>query len=233
MKLWLSGLALVLCAQLNGAVFRNLNFEEANTAAVVPTPPKLGGGGTGPTAELLPGWQVFRGGTAVTTVGFNLFTSMFAREGGVSLTGSEFLPAIAGRFSLDLNVPSEFINPNPLSIGQRGDIPSEVRFLTYTYRDQPFIASINGVDLIRDFQNAGLPSTSLIDISKFAGQTVDLFFRPARGTTGNQVGRHTIDSIGFVVPEPSTYALMIVGSVFLGARWFRAQFNRKTAKPRD
>lgn len=69
----------VLCDVLGalpvfGAPFRNLSFEEAITNSIAPIPfmPPSSGFATGPTADLSPVWQTFRGTNLLGTTGFNL-----------------------------------------------------------------------------------------------------------------------------------------------------------------
>src|SRR5438876_3416664 len=61
---------LSLCVCTFAAQFQNLGFDGANTNNAVPANPERDV--FGPAAEILPGWQLFRGGEAQADIGLNL-----------------------------------------------------------------------------------------------------------------------------------------------------------------
>lgn len=205
--------------QLVAAPFQNLDFESAMTNALVPVTPGLGTGGTSLISDLLPGWQLYRGTNLLDTMGYNYFTSPFAFTGGATLIGRDYVEGFAfeEKLSLRLAVPGG-LNPDPFILVQRGDIPEGARFLAFTYRWLPFTVSINGVDLPPSI-NPGSPTTIFDDISQFAGQNVELSFRTSATSLSGSTGWHDLDSIAFLIPEPSTNALLSLGAVALAGGW--------------
>ena len=210
---------LILSDRGVAAPFQNLGFEEANTNSLVFLP----GGffsveGIGPISDLLPGWQLFLNTNQVTILGFNHYVTT-AFENRHSLVNTNARPSMEGRYMLYLHRPSALDN---YYLSQRGDIPAEARFLTFTFRDRPFAVTINGEQLTGDpFQ---LPSESAstvqVDVSRFAGQTVELTFRTSYYLLPGG-GDHELDAIAFIVPEPTTLAFVAVGIAVLACRWRR------------
>jgi hypothetical protein len=110
------------------------------------------------------------------------------------------------------------------SIVQQGDIPADARFLSLIPGALPVAVSVNGVRL------PGLPpiitsSTLTYDISAYAGQNVELRFQPIPNV---MVDRQLtqMDSITFLVPEPSIYALFVAGGGVFLLSWIRRRLKR-------
>lgn len=228
MKLNLIFVSGLLMANAGAAPFQNLGFEQVNTNAIawdrapIFAPPR----GNGPAADLLPGWELFRGSERVSTIGYNLAPIGFV-DGLVSLQPQ-------GGLSADLTSHSLFFMTVELEqfyLKQRGDVPADAQFLTFrmgTTQQTPFFASINGVDLVQ--LNNAYPSFSPIyqaDVSPYAGQNVELVIRTGFGGPSSVA---SIESIAFVVPEPSAYALLALGLGVLGVRWVwrHARQTRRT-----
>ncbi|MCI0532226.1 MAG: hypothetical protein L0Y74_09820 [candidate division Zixibacteria bacterium] len=193
---------------IHSAPFQNLDFESARTNSLTLSPLSTFDY-EGPTADLLPGWQLFFDSEPITSVGFNFSAdpflerrvSMISSEGPNSLLGNP----IEGKYS------PVFWPGEPFSLVQIGEIPLEAQRLEFTYRELPFAVSINGLNLSPAAQNIanspyGLRAT--VDISQFAGQNVELKFTTSSGPFGPS-GFHEIDSIRFVPPEPSGTKLRI------------------------
>jgi hypothetical protein len=189
------------------APFVNLGFDEANTNNV-----SFDGGGTyprgdGPITDLLPGWSIIHDGIPLTRLNLNSlsfdsgeYATLLAR-GDPPATGFE----IEGPYALRLNGGYRLL--------QEGDVPEGAQLIGYSFFGTYIPMSVNGEALptIDPFYVvSGQRTTNYLDISKYAGQTVQLEFR---------VG--TFDSIVFVVPEPSTYALFGVGGLVFSLTWIR------------
>jgi hypothetical protein len=194
------------------APFQNLSFEEAKIGTLIPVP-AFGFDYEGPTTDLLPGWQLFFGSQPVISLGFNLSAdpllesrvSMVSSEGPYGFQGDP----IEGKYSL-------FFWPDlvPFSLVQMGEIPAEAQKLEFTFRQLPFAVSINGLNLSPSIQNPAVSPTgdkTFVDISQFAGQTVELKITTSAAAFGIS-GFHEIDAIAFVVPEPSVFTLVALGS---------------------
>jgi hypothetical protein len=202
-----------------GAPFQNLGFDEANTNTSVFSNYPLSSGitptlyGGGPAQDLLTGWQLFQNGTLLANLGYDLR----ADEIAPSLLSRDAFPSVQGKYALRLWLSD--------SIAQRGDIPADASLITFQAGGLPFFVSVNGVDLPNPFV---IPPTSPFfsyDISAYAGQNVELGFRPFRPVmTENPYGR--IDSISFVVPEPNAYALFVLGAVGFLSLGMRRRLHR-------
>jgi hypothetical protein len=208
------GAACLLVVRVNGAPFRNLDFEEANVSIIRP-----GDWYPDTTGSLIPGWTLSLGGDEQT----------WMLAGGAHNPGSPsaFLfdrmagatQVLQGRFSLDLasgyDRPSEPRQHVDYSLRQVGDVPVAARSLRFQAR---FVSSapevlINGMslDLVRESQGGHWYAA---DVNGFSGQTVSLEFR----TVGlEELGSMSflLDAIEFspnpVIPEPSAIGIVACG----------------------
>jgi hypothetical protein len=202
----------------HAAPFQNLGFDEANTNTTQFSeyPPDFGFRppfrGFGPTEDLLPGWQLFRGNQPEVTMGYDLRFD----ETEASLLSKEAVPSIEGSYALKL-----FLDQ---SIVQRGDIPPDAQMLSFL--GALVSVSINGVELPQ-IPPETLNNQVLLNIAQYAGQNVELRFQPLRSAMSVNPTR-TIDSIAFVVPEPSTYSLLAVGVGALLCPWLRRRFRKSS-----
>jgi hypothetical protein len=188
----------ILCFFLNfvfrseSAPFQNLDFEQANTNTTSfpgNSPPFVKG--SGPVADLLPGWQIYHGTNQSTVIGYVYiqlapgYGTLITRD-----TAQFYLSSTGGAIDGDF-APLFIPDDQPFYLLQRGDIPVDAQFLTFNDLGTRFSLGINGIL----FPNA----QSGLDISSFAGQTVDLLFIfPQNGF----FPYYGVDSIAFVVPEP-------------------------------
>jgi hypothetical protein len=205
---------------IQAAPFENLGFDLANTNRVTVTPGSAFSG-TGPTEDLLPGWQLFKGNVPQTTLGLNL---SLLSGGYATLIGAGqsqyFGWPVEGAYALFLaGSPG---NQDPFSLSQRGDIPAGAQWLSYRYDGYPFLLTINGTVLPPALQS---PNSEAFDISAFRGQTVDLKLTALGPAMPTEAGSSIIDSVAFAVPEPSTWVLVTLGCLAL---WFAP---RATSNP--
>ena len=211
MKL-VSALALLsVCAALaKAAPFENLGFDLANTNSLTVTP-GMGLTGTGSAEDLLPGWQLFKGGIPQTTLGLNLSLLSGGYATLISADqGQYFGWNVEGAYALDLVGSAG--NQDLFSLSQRGDIPADAQWLSYRYSGYPFLLTINGTNLQPAQQS---PNSEAFDISAFRGQTVDLKLTVLGPAMPTEPGSSIIDSVAFTIPEPSTWVLVTLGCLAL------------------
>lgn len=207
MKLSLSILLLVIGAiQVAAAPFQNLNFDAANTNTLTVQPGPIFRG-TGPAEDLLPGWALARGATPQPTLGLNLSLLSPGYATIISADQSELFDIpVEGAYALYLvGAPGDL---ESFSLSQRGELPGDAQLLTLRYSGFPFNLTVDGVDL----QPASQTSTSQVfDISEFSGQIIDLTLTALGPLMPMEPGTSSIDSIAFIVPEPSIVTLTVLG----------------------
>ncbi len=216
------------------APFINLDFELADTSGAqikivdFPNPfsPEPLLFGTGLVSELLPGWTVKLDGGATdimalgngffdTTDPYRVRTHAALLTTGNHLSsipiGTFFGGSVEGRYALLLdnfrNGPD--LGTRSISVSQIGDVPEHARFLTYRLLAPHTVLAINGSSPVPGSWDASDPSRRFIDVSQWAGQTVEIKI----GIAGDS--HAAIDSLAFVVPEPGTVALFSLGAVSL------------------
>jgi hypothetical protein len=206
--------------------FQNLDFDGAltNRANLEVSPPGWGTSpsepglvwisyafGLGSTSDLLPGWTLTHGGDLVTNMTFNLVPADvdYAVLYDVFGTGRRVVPYPpegGSGFALSLG----FTHSQPYELTQSGELPGDVRFLSYDVVQDYFEVRVQD-ELLQPISFGGYFYLStrrvlIFDISKFAGQTVKLALRqsgnfyPFDGTT---VGYSYLDGITVVTQLPT------------------------------
>jgi hypothetical protein len=209
------------------APFQNLGFDAANTNNLMPAfPPSPYPNvdiGSGTTADLLPGWQMFSGTNAVTqNVWVNLnpaglgLRSLYNRFN--SPTPGPFAERypVDGLYSFGMFPWAAIGEPYvPYTLSQVGEVPTDAQSLHFVIFGSPFELRLNDIVVPVTYDYGPEPqnpntrrATALADVSAFAGQTVELRFITL-DTGGIDTFINGIDSIVFVpVPEPGTGALV-------------------------
>ena len=230
--------------RLAAGQFMNLDFESADLSGSqiefrrspgVGPPPDLGRYpfGTGTPEKLLPGWQVYFGDTLTNAVaiGNGFFGAVMAFDGpnhaallipGDNFFGGDLVFPLGrpdGNYALLLdNTYNSFFGQQPrMTVRQTGDVPAEATWLTFRQLNEAeFFLRIDGQSFpTRTFISDPNDRARLwFDISPWAGKTITLGFQGSFG------GHDAIDSIAFIVPEPGTMALIVLGAASLLARAF-------------
>ncbi|MBI3413813.1 MAG: hypothetical protein HY043_00615 [Verrucomicrobia bacterium] len=121
--------------------------------------------GSGPIADLLPGWQITNGGVKVITIAYNAYCGSRSDGGdaGIGLYQRGVLTWATSDHALFFSDCADFSTPTTLS--QRGDVPTNAVGYSITGSYLPtYTVSMNGVVV---GGKAG-------DIRAFAGQNVEL-----------------------------------------------------------
>ena len=190
----------------------NLGFDEANTNNA-----SFNAGGTfprgvGPITDLLPGWTIIHNGTPLTSLLINGFSS------GVGEYATLLTPGATPAIGFEIEGPYALRLAGNYTLLQEGDVPEGAQLIGYSFFGSYISMRVSGESLPTIdpfyFVSEQRP-TNYLDISKFAGQTVQLEF-----------GVGTFDSIFFVVPEPSTYALFGAGGFVFSISWIRRRLRR-------
>jgi hypothetical protein len=207
MKTYLQCLLLTPWVALGGD-FVNLTFDQPDlTGSLSPIYP--GGPLTGKASDLLRGWTLLADGVPVPKMTYSPLGTGSAGFATLRELAPGSAPPAFGRFTLLF----ESIPPNDhaLSLQQRGTIPSDALGLRFF--------ATGAVELRIDGDVVGVTDNRVtvypeIDVSRYAGQMVNLEFSIRRG-----VGPE-FDIFGFTqIPEPSTWMLLGVGAA--GLVWQR------------
>lgn len=208
--------------------FKNLDFDNPNTSGVRDGWTDPGTGyfihvGSGTTEELLPGWNLKINGEPAARLNINLPTA--GRDPAILWHNR----AISLPFSFGYSLKLTAYRPSgSMGISQIGDVPFGLNAMVVSllgFRNlenvSPVTLSMNGeaLSLVREYDT----NYFVFDVSKFAGKTVEL------DVTVHAYNRFTpgfsdrdsvyIDSIAFIVPEPSAGLLLFSGGlVMLAAR---------------
>ena len=171
--------------------FMNLDFEDASLSGY--------SAGPAPTIDGIPGWTAYFGGTALTSINYDVYggTGVFIYN-STNLEGNYYVDVV-GTLS------------QPASIGQTGTIPATAESLIWWGFGGE--VTFNGRQLAVSNMGGGAHyAIFAADVSAFAGQTGQLLFT---STFYPSASGQTIDNIHFsLVPEPSVLILLGLGGVF-------------------
>jgi hypothetical protein len=226
---------------LTQGTFQNLNFESAD----VPSSPLVLGFNYVPIGSALPGWTGYLGSDQQTQV---LYNSPLNSTASIILIGPTWngsdvglfngVGIIDGNYSVDLQTGASLSNilvSENASIAQNGTVPATAQSLLFeACETTPLSVSFNGNLLSPVALSSGVSpdgvnySVYAANISARAGQTGELEFTADFNGSYNFV---VLDDISFSpnsVPEPSTWALMLLAGAAFGVRRWRAKSSSKS-----
>lgn len=199
-------LAVATALAVEAQPFQNLGFEEANTNNTIFSETIRADGlgtvvfGIGPTEDLLPGWQLFKGSELVTSIGVNSHSAFAGLPVNLNTPSSE------GAYELDFRFNSE---DAPWSLVQRGDVPGNARYLSFktgwggAAMQAPRI-TLDGkvLSIVRGLPASFGTNRLVYDVSAFAGQNAELRF-----IYDIRTSYRTLDDILFVGLEPIRFKI--------------------------
>lgn len=229
---WISAVGHFVEQRISAAEFVNLNFESAN----LPVIPAGEFGGLTSIEAALPGWQ------ANTPFGQIAHNNYALGSSSISIFGPDWQgrSILEGGFTLLLQAGADPDTgaPRDVSIAQSGLVPLLAQSIHLKASPLlpstpigPFLVTLDGnavpmIPLAQD-QNYTLFGGA---VDGFAGDTVEL--RITASSTISSSGRYNqllLDSITFSpvpIPEPSTWALLSIGSLCFVAAQIRKRARR-------
>lgn len=219
---------LFYCATIsngNCAAFQNLNFDDADTSKIINREELPGGAGFygfGEVSDLLPGWSLRADGKTVGIINYNQ-RSVGNPEPILwenRNTPTEPFPATGYSLQLTPSPPS-----GRVEISQTGEVPAGMNALVLTRTSIANEGIVGPVDLSMNGQELKLIASSesryfVYDVSGFSGHTVELNLSVRDLGGPFPSGGVIIDSVSFMVPEPTVGVLFFLGVLGLFA-WRR------------
>jgi hypothetical protein len=213
-------LVFLMQLHLHGSPFINLDFEMVDTNTTRFTDFNgLYSVGYGPIEDLLPGWQLVYQGDPMPQIAYN-GTGTPLERGWAGIISRETYRSFGifnqGEHSLFFDFGD--LGDVRYVLSQKGDIP--VGAVQYAIDGASLFSlyelSLNGTVIGRNG-----------DISAFQGMSdVDLsitFFNPDDGSIPGLPTFSFLDGVTFIVPEPSTGLLFLVGGPILGWMLYRGR----------
>lgn len=215
------------------APFINLDFELADLTraetkiTLFPNPiaPEPLLFGTGLVSDLLPGWTLYLAerpaevmavgsGFLDTTDPYRIPThaALLTTDKHLSLIPLGFLGSkVEGNYALLLDNfrRGDELGTRSIYLSQTGDVPEHAQWLTYRVLTPHTVVAINGSRPSTEALIPGDPSLRFLDVTPWAGQTVELTIGIAFDSFA------AVDSLAFVVPEPGTVTLLGLGAACL------------------
>lgn len=191
--------------------FVNLTFDDPRlTGSLTPLSPDFPDGlQVGRAVDLLPGWTLTGNGQIIDRIIYS--------PPNVGLTGPVVLDASApseegASMPYRLFFNSSFPDVVDFRLSQTGRIPDGASGLSLQVAGVIMDVVINGETVYRTNPNDS--AFPVVDVSRFAGQNVNLAFHPVQNPF---VGSSFVFDVGGFtqIPEPSTDALFFVGAVTL------------------
>ena len=144
----------------------------------------------------------------IRAIGFNLLLTSVGYATLVDAAGAaSYGVPFQGKYGLVIIPRAAY------TLSQEGEIPIDARLLTYRSSGGPVLPFINGVLPPAAPQPDPFQLGALLDISRWAGQTVNLSFTfPGGSVFGSQ---QSLDGVVFQVPEPGTLAMVVTGGAVL------------------
>jgi hypothetical protein len=189
--------------------FINLTFDEPDLSGsltpIFPDGPLLGN-----TAQILRGWTVLADNQSQATMTYS--PNNIGSSGDVaSLVANSPAESQTVFGANTLYLRSDHTDPGGgpvIRVQQTGTVPADAAGLWIFATGGSPRMFING-ERVND-PRIGALADPVVDVSRYAGQTIDLEFLVPRG------GSTRLDIIGWVaVPEPSTWALFGVGAALV------------------
>lgn len=247
----LGAFAIVVAVEARAGAFVNLGFDQLNWPNANPPIP-------GPSIDLAPGEWIRPGWSSrpQSAVGYN-YTQNFS--GWASIVDRDFrdthfglnTPApVVGNFSLavwPLSIPVGPGEYDPYKLTQTGEVPGDAQSLRFLYHGNDLKVFLGGdertlqplPDVISGDPQIPLYHYFAVDVSPYAGQTVELRFEfrsegyddfrglPPRLPGEPDAQSHILDDLSFsplpAVPEPATWALLGLGTAAL---WWVTRVDR-------
>ena len=233
-NLALAGVLIGPVMALHAGEFTNLGFDEPELGNRVDvsdrapwvwyTSPPLNVY-VGTVKDFFPGWRVIDNVThAEVTEAYQLSDSFkdYSEYLGLSPV---LVPGDAG-YAAEICPAGSMPFPGGSSLLQTGEVPADAMKLAFRLRYEWFELRVNDQIVPTRFATQwdqisyGIMADAHLeaDVSQFAGQTVELKFTctPTFSPDGNFHNHSVIDDIAFVVPEPSAWAMLVVGFAAIG-----------------
>lgn len=208
------GCLLVSAQLLSAAAFQNLGFDDANTNNLA--------GFWGKPQDVLPGWTI---SPPQQAIGVDAIT---VGSGFVNLSSS---PPAEGRFYLDFHGPPLLPAEDGWTVSQTGEIPEGAQAIHFVSSGAHVSLTLNGMNVPlvyvpRSIDVAHELNDVFGDVSGFSGQTVNMAFTTVATPGQLDAG---LDTITFVVPEPASWVLLVLGGTVAAVELSKQRRIRRAA----